>query len=189
MAMKQLYTMRPESYRLGLEELIEYINTIYPTKELKMVEIGAYAGESTVLFAKHFKEVVTIDPFMNDYDPNDITCQFMELELVYERFLENIKPYDNITHIRDISDNAISKLNQFDMIEKVDFVYIDGLHTYDQVKKDIENYIPIINQNGFIAGHDFHPVWQGVIDAVLEKIGRPDMTFRDTSWIKQLKTI
>lgn len=181
-AKKELYVMRNELYLQGLVSLIEHINTIHPTKELKMVEIGAYAGESTTLFAQHFKEVITIDPFVNDYDPNDVTCQFMELELVYERFLENIKPYSNIKHIREISDHAI-----FQIDSKVDFVYIDGLHTYDQVKKDIANYKPLIKENGFIGGHDYHPVWQGVMDAINESLGAPDMTFVDTSWIKQLK--
>lgn len=178
----ELYVMRNEQYLEGLISLIEHINSISPTEELSMVEIGAYAGESTTLFAKHFKHVTTIDPFINDYDPNDITCQHMDLELVYECFKENIKPFENITHIRDTSDDGI-----FHLLKNVDFVYIDGLHTYEQVKKDIQNYKPFIKENGFIGGHDYHQVWQGVVNAINEKLGSPDMTFSDTSWIKQLK--
>jgi predicted O-methyltransferase YrrM len=174
--------MRDELYSNGLISLIEHINTIQPTNEMTMVEIGAYVGESTTLFAKKFKKVITIDPFINDYDPNDITCQYMELELVYERFLENIKPFENISHIRQTSDEAI-----FQLMKEVDFVYIDGLHTYDQVKKDIANYKPLIISNGFIGGHDYHQVWQGVVNAINECLGTPDKTFVDTSWIKQLK--
>lgn len=181
-AKKELYVMRNQQYLEGLISLIEHINSINPTKELSMVEIGAYAGESTTLFAKHFKHVITIDPFINDYDPNDITCQHMDLELVYEKFKENIKPFENISHIRDTSDDGI-----FHILKKVDFVYIDGLHTYEQVKKDIDSYKPLINKNGFIGGHDYHQVWQGVVNAVNEKLGEPDMIFIDTSWIKQLK--
>jgi hypothetical protein len=181
-AKNKLYVMRNEKYLQGLVSLIEHINTIIPTNQLTMIEIGAYAGESTTLFAQHFKEVITIDPFMNDYDPKDVTCQFMDLELVYEKFLENIKPFNNISHIKDISDKAI-----FEIDKKVDFVYIDGLHTYEQVKNDIANYKPFINENGFIGGHDYHSVWQGVMDAVNESLGEPDRNFIDTSWIKQLK--
>ena len=181
-AKNKLYVMRNEVYMQGLVSLIEHINAIYPTKELSMVEIGAYAGESTILFAQHFKEVITIDPFINNYDSKDITCQYMELELVYERFFENIKPFENISHIRQTSDEAI-----FQLIQQVDFVYIDGLHTYEQVKKDIANYKPLIKLNGFIGGHDYHQVWQGVVNAINECLGTPDKTFVDTSWIKQLK--
>jgi hypothetical protein len=67
-----------------------------------------------------------------------------------------------------------------------DFVYIDGLHTYEQVKKDIENYKQLIRPNGFIGGHDYHPQgWPGVVKAVEETVG-VDKVFPDGSWIKKL---
>ena len=34
----------------------------------KAVEIGAYAGEGTVILANHFKEVTSVDPWINGYD-------------------------------------------------------------------------------------------------------------------------
>ena len=177
--------MRPPEYRKGLEDLISYINTISSTKTMTMIEIGSYAGESTQIFSRYFDKVISIDPYINDYDPNDITCNYAELTTVYDTFKQVLDQHENIMHIRKTSDEAI--LDLLDI--HVDFVYIDGLHTYEQVKTDIDNYLPIIVKSGFIAGHDFHPVWQGVIDAVLEKIGQPDSTFIDTSWIKQLKNI
>jgi two-component SAPR family response regulator len=119
---------------------------------------------------------------MNDYDPNDPACSYMDLTNVYKTFSSVISKYDNITHIRKTSDDAIDELKDI----KVDLIYIDGLHTYDQVKKDIDNYIGLINESGFISGHDYHSVWQGVIDAIHEKIGKPDTIFQDTSWIKKL---
>ena len=53
-------------------------------------------------------------------------------------------------------------------------------------KKDIKNYYPLIKSGGFIAGHDYHPVYQGVMDGIIETIGYPDQTFVDTSWIKRV---
>jgi hypothetical protein len=41
-------------------------------------------------------------------------------------------------------------------------------------------------KEGFISGHDYHPVWQGIIDGVNELLGFPDKTFCDTSWIKKI---
>ena len=38
-----------------------------------------------------------------------------------------------------------------------DVIFIDGLHTYEQVKKDIENSLKILNKNGFIFIHDLIP--------------------------------
>lgn len=36
-----------------------------------------------------------------------------------------------------------------------DFVYIDGNHTYQGVRRDLEAYYPKVKDDGFICGHDF----------------------------------
>ena len=40
---------------------------------------------------------------------------------------------------------------------KFDCVFIDGLHIYDQVKRDIVNSAKFLNENGFILVHDCLP--------------------------------
>ena len=54
--------------------------------------------------------------------------------------------------IRDTSDNFF-KINK----DKFDIIFIDGLHHYDQVSRDIKNSLNILNQNGFILVHDCLP--------------------------------
>lgn len=169
--------MRQTFYLEGLREMIYYVKDRH---KMSMIEIGSYAGDSTMLFAQNFKKVLSIDPYLNDYDINDPACKYMDFDKVYEHFKKNISIYKNIKHIRKTSDEAIKELTK-----KVDLVYIDGLHTYEQVKKDIINYLPLIKEGGYISGHDYHENWQGVIDAIHETIGEPDMIFKDTSWIKK----
>ncbi len=41
--------------------------------------------------------------------------------------------------------------------EKFDCIFIDGLHEYDQVKKDISNSLKFLNENGIILLHDCLP--------------------------------
>lgn len=41
--------------------------------------------------------------------------------------------------------------------EKFDVIFIDGLHYYEQVKKDFENSFKCLNDNGFIILHDMMP--------------------------------
>ncbi len=41
--------------------------------------------------------------------------------------------------------------------EKVDFLFIDGDHTYEGVKKDFEMYSPLVRRGGIIAFHDIVP--------------------------------
>jgi hypothetical protein len=38
-----------------------------------------------------------------------------------------------------------------------DIIFIDGLHTAEQVKKDFENALKILSPNGFIVLHDCNP--------------------------------
>ena len=39
-----------------------------------------------------------------------------------------------------------------------DLIFIDGLHTAEQVKKDFENALKILSPNGFIVLHDCNPL-------------------------------
>ena len=177
-----LYMRNAEFLQNGLNSLIAYVNSHQNTKELNMIEIGSYLGESTIMFAQHFNSVVSIDPFMEDYDPNDDTCNYAPLGKVFDQFKQNTKDISNIIHLRETSDEAINKLPKKDYF----LVYIDGLHTYEQVKKDIANYRKLIPNGGFICGHDYSTNWQGVKDAIDEAFGSPDMVFQDTSWIKRI---
>jgi len=55
-------------------------------------------------------------------------------------------------NIRDSSDNFFKKSNQ-----KFDIIFIDGLHHYDQVSKDIKNSLSVLNEKGIILVHDCLP--------------------------------
>ena len=173
------YPMRNERGINGLRDLISYINQFQPVNELIMVEIGSYIGESTVVFADAFKQVISVDPYVDNYDPTDHACKQAPFEMVYKQFLFNTKSFHNITHIRKTSDQAIKHL----AIESVDFVYIDGNHQYDFVKKDIESYFKIIKPNGFLGGHDYP--YKPVQDAIKDTISTVDQVFNDRSWIKR----
>lgn len=175
------YIMRPniESYR-GLFEMISYINRTSQTSDMTMIEIGSYVGESTKVFADYFKRVISVDPFVNDYDTNDLACKHADFSAVYKKFIDNMSNYKNVTNIRKPSDEAV---NDFDK-ESIDFVYIDGCHTYKQVARDILNYMPLIKPGGFIGGHDYTPNWPDVIKAITDIFGGVDKSFEDGSWIK-----
>lgn len=54
--------------------------------------------------------------------------------------------------IRDTSDNFFKKCNT-----KFDIIFIDGLHLYDQVYRDINNSLLFLNDNGVIFINDCLP--------------------------------
>jgi predicted O-methyltransferase YrrM len=174
----EFYVMRTPEQREGLEQMIEWINNVTPTSEMRMIEIGSYVGESTLMFADNFKEVVSVDPYINDYDLSDLACSYAPFDKVYAEFLKNILSIPNIKSIRDTSENAFPILNQ----QLWDMVYIDGLHTVDGVYYDITHYKSIVKPGGFVCGHDYG--W-GNIRHNLGRIfdDKVDATFKDGSWV------
>lgn len=50
----------------------------------------------------------------------------------------------------------------------IDFIYIDALHDYESVKKDLHGWYPKVKKGGILSGHDYTPTHQGVINAVDE---------------------
>lgn len=171
----------------GTDGLLDLIKELGDVSKKTMVEIGSFIGESTIIFAKHFKHVTAIDPFLPDYDPMDPTCNSgFNFEDVYQEFKNTIEEEKTkVTSYRMMSKDAVSLLQK----EKFDFIYIDGLHTYEGVRMDILDYLPLVKKGGYIGGHDYgtpHPHLQGVTKAVDEVFGKPDKTFKDGSWIKKV---
>ena len=57
-------------------------------------------------------------------------------------------------------------------ISEVDVVYVDGDHSYEAVKKDIDTWWTKIPEGGVLCGHDYHAGWPGVVQAVDEFIAK-----------------
>jgi hypothetical protein len=188
-----MYSMRKESYLLdGLYALVEYVNL---PKDTTFIELGSYRGESTEVWAKHYNDVIAIDPW--DYNPtpellyciqnclNSSSKEGLDWENlgtiftdVEKSFDERMSPYI-ITKLRMFSDNALGIFDD----GSIDIVYIDALHDYDTIFKDIEQWSKKVKPSGFISGHDYTKKWPGVIQAVDEHFGKPDRVFGDTSWV------
>jgi predicted O-methyltransferase YrrM len=50
--------------------------------------------------------------------------------------------------------------------EKVDFIFIDGDHSHDGVKRDFELYSPLVRKGGIIAFHDIAKPAPGSVEGV-----------------------
>lgn len=148
----------------------------------KMAEIGCYAGESTTAFAYIAGEVIAIDPWVNGYDPDDLSSEKFPMKEVEHSFDQRIKGYKNIKKYKMTEEEAIKYFNK----KLFDIVYLDAVHKMGATRDGINRWIKKIKSGGYIAGHDFCGYWGEVVDAVLGTIGLPDKVFTDGSWIKQL---
>jgi hypothetical protein len=67
----------------------------------------------------------------------------------------------------------------------LDFVFIDGDHSYDGVKLDISLWLPKVKPGGWIGGHDYdHPKLPGVSKAVDEAFDMVELDDNRT-WFKR----
>lgn len=94
-----------------------------------------------------------------------------DMDAIYEGVRSELGARPNVRIIREYSSNAAE---QFDD-EVLGWVYIDGNHTYDYVKADLEQYYPTVRPRGYIAGDDYEwgaerglPVQQAVEEFLRE---------------------
>ena len=100
--------MRDAFQAEGLTKLCQWANEAGANG--KAVEIGSYSGEGTVVIAKHFKEVLAVDPWLNGYDINDVASQQCPMKFVFEAFQERTTPLGNVLYSRSKSLDALQFL-------------------------------------------------------------------------------
>lgn len=112
-------------------------------------EIGVEKGLNALFIINIIqpKMLYLIDPWNNfmDEDSKEIIG-----EAQYLQTLHLLKDYSNKTIIRKTSLEAVDLIK-----EELDFIYIDGDHSYSGVYCDISKWYPKVKQGGIIAGHDF----------------------------------
>ena len=124
--------MRDAFQAEGLAKLCEWANEQGATG--RAVEIGSYSGEGTVVLAKHFKDVLAVDPWLNGYDINDRASQQCPMKFVFNAFQERTGDLKNVMYSRGKSLDAL----EFVEDGSCDLVYIDGDHRYEGVLADLK---------------------------------------------------
>jgi len=130
-----------------------------------IVEIGVLNGDTTKIFCEANKDIKIygIDPMIPDS---------MNFDLIgnEQKIIELQKIYNNFTFIKDYSFNAVKKFKN-----KFDYIFIDGDHNYELVKKDVEDWLPKLQIGGHMALHDSAlnrggPIWWGGPSKVADEL-------------------
>ena len=120
------------------------------------VEIGSYLGASACFLCNALKSnarLVCIDTWGNHsmkYDDDDIDADERD---TYAEFRRNTARYrGQIIELRKWSYDCIPDVVSIG--KAVDFLLIDGDHSYEGVKRDWENFSGLLNTDAFVAFHD-----------------------------------
>jgi len=131
-------------------EVIELCRIVQELKPKEIVEIGSASGGMLFLFGHvtNPEKIVSIDlpkgPFGGGYP-------FWKIP-----FFRSFGKWRVIQLIRadSHSEETLGKLKTHLKGSEVDFLFIDGDHTYQGVKQDFQMYSPLVRKGGIVAFHD-----------------------------------
>ncbi|MBU6346911.1 MAG: class I SAM-dependent methyltransferase [Cyanobacteria bacterium REEB494] len=148
----------------------------------RIVELGAWKGRSSsFLVVEAYNKSPKIEIHIVDtWGDNPYDGSQDQASKVYEKFVENMAPLNGLFQLHRM--NTADAANLFEN-KSLDGVFIDADHSYEAVKKDIQNWLPKIRKGGILAGHDYNHSWPGVIKAVDELLS--GITIFEFCWIKQ----
>ena len=152
------------------------LNHIRLKKPKNFLEIGVFHGVTSrnvceLLYSFHGNDFkfTGIDLFVNnetllkdEYIPK---IKFSNpLKTIYYKYIIRLDPYSvdsilrllkkfqkNVNIIKGNSNKVLKEIN----VDKFDYVFLDGGHKYETVKKDLENSTQIVNNNGTILCDDY----------------------------------
>jgi predicted O-methyltransferase YrrM len=134
------------------EEILKLAETVMNLKPKFILEIGTANGGTLFLWTRIASEdahIISIDLPGGLFGGGYPKCKIP----LYKSFS---KEKQKIYLITKDSHNP-QTLKEVERIldgERVDFLFIDGDHTYKGVKKDFEGYSPLVREGGIIAFHD-----------------------------------
>lgn len=116
------------------------------------VEIGVAEGwySSQIMKLGQVEKMYGVDPYTrhNGYVDYRLSKTFERLKA---KAHERLDKYPNYEFIEDFSVNAAKRFED----NSLDFVYIDGDHSYEAVIDDLNSWYPKVKPGGILAGDDY----------------------------------
>lgn len=112
------------------------------------VEIGCLYGDSAnvILNCSPFIHLTSIDPFIPDSMESSLVGSFDDSIEKNKEFFDN----GRFSLVQDYSWNIVKNYKD----NSLDFIFIDGDHTYSNVLRDFKEWTPKLKVNGLLFMHD-----------------------------------
>ena len=141
-------------------------------------ELGVKTGRSSISLLHNNPDLHMIAVDLWDTHESIIETQH-DHELDYKTCLKNIKEFkvdDRITIIRKLITQASKDIED----NSLDFIFVDGTHTPEQLILDLKAWIPKVKPTGAICGHDY--VSRFGMKPVINSLGVRERGYIDKSW-------
>jgi predicted O-methyltransferase YrrM len=136
-------------------ELASLLGAVRRLKPRVVMEIGTHRGGTLMVLAA----VAAPDAFLVSLDmhtsPMGVEPEWPAVE---RRLRSGLKPRQELVALRMDShlDDTLEAVRAALGGRAVDFLFIDGDHTYDGVWQDFRMYSPLVRPGGLVAFHDIH---------------------------------
>ena len=134
------------------DEIIKLAKVIVELNPKIVVEIGTRKGGTLFTWSRiiNAEKIISIDlpegRFGGGYP--------IKKQKLYKYFAHDKKTEIHLIQDDSHSGNTLNKVQRILDTEKIDFLFIDGDHSYEGVKLDFELYRPFVKAGGIIALHD-----------------------------------
>jgi predicted O-methyltransferase YrrM len=147
----------------------------------QVVEVGSWMGASTCFIAGGLKgdaaKIFAVDNFQGLSTCGEDTAWYrrhfrkLGANSTLEIFRENFASLGFTPRSEPVvSDSLAAAQTLAAQRGRIDFVFIDGDHSYEACKADIAAWVPFVKSGGVIAFHDFGSRADGVTRAIFEAI-------------------
>jgi hypothetical protein len=186
---RPLKLLEPESQdgNVSLFELVSIICLLQLRDPSRCFEIGTFDGRTTLNLAANTRPEVQV--FTLDLPPLKLDCTSLPLEHADRKFIKKQR-----SGARFVGRPEAGKITQlygdsatFDFepyAGSVDFVFVDGAHSYEYVRSDSCSALQLLRGNrGTILWHDYGS-WPGVTQGLNELFLSGPKPFRDLRRIR-----
>ncbi|MEM3563682.1 MAG: class I SAM-dependent methyltransferase [Candidatus Jordarchaeaceae archaeon] len=152
------FSIRPDQVK---EEIVSLLKLVERLKPRVILEIGTAAGGTLFLFCRASDPKVTIISI--DLPGGRFGGGYPKWKIpLYKSFAKDLQ---RIYLIRANSHDSktLEKVKNFLRGRRIDFLFIDGDHSYEGVRRDFEMYSLLVRSGGMVALHDIvvHPPQTG----------------------------
>jgi predicted O-methyltransferase YrrM len=142
-------------------EILGLLKILKDRKPRAILEIGTGSGGTLYLFARMASPSASLISL--DLPGGSFGGGYGKHKIALYRSFAGPNQRIHLLRIDSHEKTAVDKVGEILDNSKLDFLFIDGDHSYEGVKKDFETYSQLVQKGGIVAFHDIvpHPLATG----------------------------
>jgi predicted O-methyltransferase YrrM len=137
-------------------EILWLLGLLAESRPRVVLEIGTDRGGTLFLWTR----VASPDALLVTVDIRKMVGRLGRLSpfaLVRKSFERERQRIELVDDVDSQSEETVARIRRFLGGRPVDFLFLDGDHCYESVRRDFELYVPLVREGGIVALHDVSP--------------------------------